>query len=484
MAEKFDENIVSNFAVSIYGKLEKYNDVISKARVRIFYTKHNRNNTYISEEFAEKVLKTLSYSPVVGIYDEEEQDFTDHGKDRELGRAYGVVPENPNIQYEMHMDDDGVEREYACADIFLWTTRYSHANEIIGKKQSLELHKPSIKGEWKYIDNKKVFFYEDACFIGLMALGDDKEPCFEGGAFYTLAVSIQDMAEEIRNFTKANFKKENEPQRGVEKMDKLMNFKLSDSSKYDMLFSLINANYNADGNWSYEYSLCQVYDDYVLAYGYEDGAYYRINYTKDDSTDSVSLGDKVQTYVMDVTQEEMTALTMLKAMNNNNFEKIDTAFTDKDEKITSLETAASTFETEKATFETEKSTLETEKATIQSTFETEKADFEIQITNLRTENENLSSYKLAKDTAEKETIIAKYTSLLDDDVIAKYTKDLDTYECLALEKELSFELTQASPAIFTKNASDFRIPKLSDPVLTGAAKILSERNKMKNGGDK
>ena len=47
----------NEFPVSIYGKIEKFSDTISRARVRIFYKGLNRNATYITEEIAEKNLK-------------------------------------------------------------------------------------------------------------------------------------------------------------------------------------------------------------------------------------------------------------------------------------------------------------------------------------------------------------------------------------------------------------------------------------------
>ena len=52
------------FPVTVYGNLEKYNDVTSKARCRIFYKYGNRNGTYITDEFAEKLLSTIAYAPV------------------------------------------------------------------------------------------------------------------------------------------------------------------------------------------------------------------------------------------------------------------------------------------------------------------------------------------------------------------------------------------------------------------------------------
>ena len=45
------------FDVNIYGNFEKISPVLSKARVRIFYSGLNRNFTYITEEFGEKLLK-------------------------------------------------------------------------------------------------------------------------------------------------------------------------------------------------------------------------------------------------------------------------------------------------------------------------------------------------------------------------------------------------------------------------------------------
>ena len=68
------EDINLEFPVTVYGKLEKYNDTISKGRCRIFYKGGNRNGTYITDEFAEKLLSTVSYAPVKGIYDDEEGD--------------------------------------------------------------------------------------------------------------------------------------------------------------------------------------------------------------------------------------------------------------------------------------------------------------------------------------------------------------------------------------------------------------------------
>ena len=80
------EQIIREFPITVYGNLTKYSDTISKGRCRIFYKYANRNGTYITDEFAEKLLSTIPYTPVKGIYDNFDEDYTDHGNKRSLGR--------------------------------------------------------------------------------------------------------------------------------------------------------------------------------------------------------------------------------------------------------------------------------------------------------------------------------------------------------------------------------------------------------------
>ena len=90
------------FPVSIYGQITQFNDVLSKARCRIFYKGSNRNGTFITDEFANELISTLHYVPVKGIYVGD--DFSDHGQSREEGQIYGIVPETNNFAWEQHLD--------------------------------------------------------------------------------------------------------------------------------------------------------------------------------------------------------------------------------------------------------------------------------------------------------------------------------------------------------------------------------------------
>lgn len=456
------ENKIKEFPVVIYGNVESFTDVLSKGRCRIFYKGENRNGTYISEEFATKLISTLPYTPVKGIYDSLNEDYTDHGEERNLGRIYGIVPENPNFTWENHLDEDGVEREYACVDVLLFTALYEEAEEIIGKAQSMELYSPSIKGDWKIINGKRLFEFTDGCFLGLQILGEDVEPCFEGAAFFTLYNSLKDMVEKIESYA-INFQKKEEG--GQIEMPKI-NFKLSDRQKYEALWALLNPNYNEEGNWECVYSVCDVYDEYAIAYNYETGDYERVYYTKDDSTDSLEINAKKKCYIVDVTEEEKVALDTLQKLNGGTYEKVDETF----KKVQTLEEEKGTFDTKLEELNGTISTLTTEKENVAGELSTATE----KISTLEEELETLKEYKLNIENQEKEAIISKYSEQLAEEVLNQYKEKISEYTALDLEKDLAYELVSSNPTVFTKNPQF--IPKDNEPQ-GGIEGILSKYKK-------
>ena len=231
---------IFEFPVSIYGNMEPVTDVLSRARCRIFYKGANRNGTFITDEFAKELISTLHYVPVKGIY--EDNDFTDHGNSRSEGRIYGIVPESNNFAWEQHLDEDGVERTYACTDVLIFSALYPEAGEIVGKSQSMELYEPSLQYHAAVIQNQKYIVFEHGSFLGLQVLGDDVEPCFEGASFFSLQQTIQDAIEKIKQYSNVG---------GQSEMK--INFKLSDSQKHDYIWSLLNTEYNEEGGWIVSY---------------------------------------------------------------------------------------------------------------------------------------------------------------------------------------------------------------------------------------
>lgn len=451
-----DKPIIDSFSVKVYGELQPYNEVISKARVRIFYKGLNRNATYISDEFAEKLVNSLPYTPIKGIFSDETHDFTDHGDFRNEGKAYGVVPYPANFAWEDFEDSDGITRTYACADVLLWTGIYEEAKLIPGKAQSMELYGKSLKGEWKYIDGQKCYYFTDGCFLGLEALGENVEPCFEGAQFYSLMEPFMKLAksfEELSTYAKKtidSFSRINEPApQQLDEGEKQMQitFNLSDEDKRYMLMQLLNA----DKEY-FTYAVVSVYDEYAIAYNYETDSFEKVNYTKNNDTDSVELGEREKVFSMYVNEGEKNLLENIRQANGGNFELIDeklNSLQNLNEKVTELTSDNEELQGELSALKEEKSSMENELNT-------------------------LKEYKLQIERAEKNELIDKYALKLTDETVQKYREQIDNYSALDLKKELSFELVNNNPDIFTIVKDDGApVPKIDAPK-SGIEEILSK----------
>ena len=462
-----EKDNVTTFSLSVYGDIVDYNEVLSKARCRIFYKYENRNGTYITDDFAEKLISTLPYVPVKGIYDTMKDDFTDHGRERYEGRIYGIVPENPNFAWEKHLDADGVEREYACTDVFLFTGLYKQeAFDIVNKSQSMELYADSIEGNWQFINGKRYFVFTEGRFLGLQALGTDYEPCFEGASFYTLIDSVKTLMTDLENnevFQKCDLGGEI-----------YMEFKLSDNQKYNMIWSLLNTRFNEENGYIMDYAVCDVYDEYAVVFKFEDKAYERAYYTKNDETDSLAIDKMENCYIVDVNEDEKHALDVLHAMNNNTYEKIDEVVT---ELQNNVEEFSSKIEESDATI----ATLQQDKERLESELEGATANYTAALETIETlnsEKDALNEFKAATELKEKEAVIEKYTTLLDEEVVNSFKEKIEEFTKEDLDKELAFALVQSKSTIFTNDESNF-VPK-EEPTLTGIEAILErQKNKKK-----
>ena len=461
------EQVIREFPITVYGNLTKYSDTISKGRCRIFYKYANRNGTYITDEFAEKLLSTIPYTPVKGIYDDFDEDYTDHGNKRSLGRIYGIVPENPNLQWEKHLDEDGIEREYACVDVLIFTALYEEAGEILGKAQSMEIYEPSIKGSWKIINGRRMFEYTEGSFLGLQVLGEDVEPCFEGAAFFSLYSSLKQLVDEIKEYT---LKLPEINTGGQSQMFEKLNFKLSDSEKHNAIWNLINPNYNEEGGWTIEYAICDIYDDYALAYNYAEASYERIYYTKNDETNEVSISEKKKVFVIDVTESEMNALNTIRTLNGDTYEKADEVYSQAS-KVSELEEQNSTYAQKIEELNENISTLETEKGN----FTTQLEEANTTIASLNEEIDSLNTYKANIELKEKEEVISSYAELLSEEILASYKEKISEFTAIDLDKELAYELKKNNVSVFSKEQNPGFIPK--DEPKTGIEAILSKYKK-------
>lgn len=449
---------ILEFPITLYGEIEKVNDTLVKSRCRIFYRLGNRNGTFITEEFAEELVSTLPYVPVKGIYDGD--DFTDHGKARSEGRIYGIVPERNNFAWEKHLDKDGVERVYACCDVYLYSALYPEVSQIVGSSLSMELYEPTLRYHRETIDGIRFIVFDHGSFLGLQVLGEEVEPCFEGASFYSLQSMIEQTIQRIKDYSIAGGKSEMPT----------INFKLSDSQKHNILWSLLNNEYDEEHNWAISYSILDIYDDYCLVYNYENGGYERVYYTKDDEDDTVNLGEHVQVFIVDVTANEKETLDTLRKLNGDTYELVNENLTNADSNAEKCNEFSTKIEELNSTI----TTLNTEADEAKATIEKVQADYTVaqeQITSLQTENEALATYKKNAEDQAKEAVITEYADKLGNDVLETYRQKFDAYSVTELDMHLAYELKKTNSDVFNSKNGTGIVPK--DTPRSGVEEILS-----------
>ena len=176
------------------------NPLMSKCEIKVFYLGENRNRSYINEETAMEMAKTLRGAPIVGYFKKEKEDFADHGNrmiiDDEgikfecMTQPYGFVSPDAKVWFQTFEDTDEfgntVTRKYLMTTGYLWTGQYEECKvvETEGRPQSMELDENTLNGHWANNPQKDMEFFiiNDAIFSKLCILGDDVEPCFEGAS--------------------------------------------------------------------------------------------------------------------------------------------------------------------------------------------------------------------------------------------------------------------------------------------------------------
>lgn len=267
------------------------------------------------------------------------------------------------------------------------------------------------------------------------------------------------------------------------------NYKLSDNAKFNAIWSLLNINFNAENDWMVEYDIVEIYDEYAVVKNYAEGIFERVYYVKDDATDSIELGERVRCFFVDVSEAEKKALEALHEMNNNSYELVDenysAALAEVEAKTGELNTANEALETKTGELNTANEALEAKTAefdALTETYNTEKSENETKIgelnesiatltterdnalsslvesqttvVNLNEEIASLNSFKAEIEKKEKEAIIAKYSKLLGEEILATYSAKLDEYtDTKTLDKDLAYELVSTNKSVFTTNGN-------------------------------
>lgn len=427
MDEKLLKRI--NFSIEPVTEIQEISPIISKTRVRIFYTGLNRNLTYITEEFAEKLLKTLPYTPVGGLWEEEIEDFIDHGgvgqSNREKFQAFGVVPENPNVAWEEHLDNDGVLRRYACCDVYLWTARYKAAREIPKKAQSMELYIDSIKGQWKRDGAVEYYEFTDGCFFGLLALGDDVEPCFEGAAFYGLDSTAKEFFEELKNYT-------------------------------------LSATKEHIGGTEMEQNLEQNVEETPVV--------------EDEAVETQTEETVVEEPATEGTVEQSTENAAEEPATENSVDKQAEESTENSDVEESVEES-----TEEPATEDEEVGQPTEEPTENyqariAELENQVLEYENTISSLQATVDELTAYRNSAENTRKTELINKYSSLLGEEIASEYTAKVSEYTFEELKRDISVKILDINEeALFSKGETKETVTDVDiTKNYSGAERLMSK----------
>lgn len=185
------------------------NPLMSKCEIKVLYVGANRNRTFITEEVATEIGKTLRGAPIVGYYRENKEDFTNHGEKVIIDDEgikfqcqtvpYGFVAPDAKVWFQNFEDFDAmgnkVVHKYLMTTGYLWTEQFPESSLPVeeGRPQSMEFQKESVQGQWEYNYDKEMDFFiiNDAIIQKICILGDDVEPCFEGASVTAPDVSTK-----------------------------------------------------------------------------------------------------------------------------------------------------------------------------------------------------------------------------------------------------------------------------------------------------
>ena len=184
-----------NFNIPTYlFDFKNSDDGRTRCKLKMFYIGETADGRVFDKEFADYLITSLPYTPVVAFYSELQDDFIGHNMTQYI---YGIV--TPESDYGFEVDEDGVE--WFITDVMLYTDRIDNIGEIakkvVGKPHSLEMDPSSVEYEIFKENGKRKIRFKKARLAGLSVLGDDQKPAFTGSEFFA---ENDDLKEKFETF--------------------------------------------------------------------------------------------------------------------------------------------------------------------------------------------------------------------------------------------------------------------------------------------
>ena len=220
-------------AVNKIQVVEKLNDEFTLCKCWVMSCGRNRNMSYIAKETVEKSLSSLDYAPVVGfLYKNDKGEYRIAGHECHLDteewelipdtQAFGVVKPN-SYSWEV-IDEYGVESEYLCAELVMWTGRFkglldSVYSEDIYWAQSMEIQVQEYR-PWEddsnYVEILEMSF-SALCLLGKYDNPDENvTPCFINARVEPVKFSIAEFADQLAELKDRLFAFENKEGENVD----------------------------------------------------------------------------------------------------------------------------------------------------------------------------------------------------------------------------------------------------------------------------
>lgn len=166
------------------------------AKLKMFYVGETADGRVFDKQFADKLVESLPYCPIVGFFSDIQDDFLGHNSKQYI---YGIV--KPDAEYGYEKDNEG--KDWLVTEVMLYTDRPDNtgdiAKKIVGKPHSLELNPNNVKYEVFSENGKRKIRFTEGSLIGLSVLGTNQKPAFTGSEFF-MASDFSDMRERFDNF--------------------------------------------------------------------------------------------------------------------------------------------------------------------------------------------------------------------------------------------------------------------------------------------
>jgi hypothetical protein len=216
--EKKDRKHVITKIPIEFEAIEQLDSRFMKIKVWILNIGRNYNGSIFTKDAVMKALPTISLTPILGYIEEEDgkKDFSDHRivlevnddkgvRMKYLGSAYGVIPSDPNPQFELRENEFGGLEEYLTVEGLLWT-KFDEAIDIMNR-DTIKFQSMELSEEYNgYFNDDGYFIFTDFKFFGCCILGSGNEPAIPNSTIEQMFSAENEKISSIINSKLAEFK--------------------------------------------------------------------------------------------------------------------------------------------------------------------------------------------------------------------------------------------------------------------------------------